>query len=73
MIEGVIAGKIIVDCATLSPERMNEINEKVSARGGHFLEAPVSGSKVRKSVTLNQRFIRIAKIFLCKLKYIGSC
>lgn len=46
VIDGVTPGKIIVDCATLSPERMIEENEKIVAKGGRFLEAPVSGSKV---------------------------
>eukprot|EP00600_Ochromonadales_sp_CCMP1393_P005745 CAMPEP_0174953870 /NCGR_PEP_ID=MMETSP0004_2-20121128/103_1 /TAXON_ID=420556 /ORGANISM="Ochromonas sp., Strain CCMP1393" /LENGTH=297 /DNA_ID=CAMNT_0016201609 /DNA_START=27 /DNA_END=920 /DNA_ORIENTATION=+ len=45
VISGVSAGKIIVDCATLSPERMIEENAAISAKGGKFLEAPVSGSK----------------------------
>jgi 3-hydroxyisobutyrate dehydrogenase-like beta-hydroxyacid dehydrogenase len=45
-IAGVSAGKIVVDCATLSPERMIDLAGRVAARGGHFLEAPVSGSKV---------------------------
>ncbi len=46
LLENLTSGKIIVDCATLSPERMMEISEKVRAKGGEFLEAPVSGSKV---------------------------
>lgn len=48
--DGVIAaitpGKCIVDCATLSPERMVAIESGVTTKGGQFLEAPVSGSKV---------------------------
>lgn len=81
MIAGVSAGKVIIDCATLSPERMQLESDKIIAkygittafyisiihlsictqtqffvmkwhsffsnfRGGKFLEAPVSGSKV---------------------------
>lgn len=46
LIAGVSEGKIIVDCATLSPERMLKIRSDVCAKGGKFLEAPVSGSKV---------------------------
>lgn len=42
---GVTPGKTVVDCATLSPERMIHIAKEVQARGGKFLEAPVSGSK----------------------------
>jgi len=46
VLAGVSPGKIIVDCATLSPERMITQAEQVAAKGGRFFEAPVSGSKV---------------------------
>lgn len=46
LLSGVSAGKILVDCATLSPERMQVISDRVHQSGGLFLEAPVSGSKV---------------------------
>jgi 3-hydroxyisobutyrate dehydrogenase-like beta-hydroxyacid dehydrogenase len=46
VINAVSPGKIIVDCATLSPERMIYLANQVSTKGGHYLEAPVSGSKV---------------------------
>lgn len=46
LIAGVTEGKIVVDCATLSPERMSKIYSDITAKGGKFLEAPVSGSKV---------------------------
>ncbi len=46
VIAGVTEGRIIIDCATLSPERMQHISKQVAAKGGKFLEAPVSGSKV---------------------------
>ena len=39
-------GKVIIDCATLSPERMKDESDRITAKGGKFLEAPVSGSKV---------------------------
>eukprot|EP00428_Durinskia_dybowskii_P074938 CAMPEP_0170403746 /NCGR_PEP_ID=MMETSP0117_2-20130122/26264_1 /TAXON_ID=400756 /ORGANISM="Durinskia baltica, Strain CSIRO CS-38" /LENGTH=294 /DNA_ID=CAMNT_0010660719 /DNA_START=57 /DNA_END=941 /DNA_ORIENTATION=+ len=45
VIAGVTAGKLVVDCATLSPERMIDQAQRISAKGGRFLEAPVSGSK----------------------------
>lgn len=45
VLAGVSAGKLIVDCATLSPERMIEEAAAVTAKGGRFVEAPVSGSK----------------------------
>jgi len=46
VVAGVSAGKVIVDCATLTPERMIDEGERITAAGGLFLEAPVSGSKV---------------------------
>lgn len=46
VLEAVGAGKAIVDCATLTPERMQEMGNAVEAAGGRFLEGPVSGSKV---------------------------
>lgn len=46
ILSGVKEGKAIVDCATLTPERMEAMGESVTAAGGRFLEAPVSGSKV---------------------------
>jgi len=46
VVAGVSAGKTIVDCATLTPERMADAAGRIKAKGGAFLEAPVSGSKV---------------------------
>jgi 3-hydroxyisobutyrate dehydrogenase len=45
IMEGVGAGKVIVDCATLSPQHMQQIDQRVAGKGGQFLEAPVSGTK----------------------------
>lgn len=45
VIVGVSEGKLIVDCATLTPERMLDEAKRISAKGGLFVEAPVSGSK----------------------------
>ncbi|KAL7532728.1 hypothetical protein ACHAXR_004806 [Thalassiosira sp. AJA248-18] len=42
---GVSAGKYIIDCATLAECDMKRMDEQVKAKGGQFLEAPVSGSK----------------------------
>ncbi|KAL9190687.1 hypothetical protein ACHAXT_000393 [Thalassiosira profunda] len=42
---GVSAGKSIIDCATLAESDMKRMDEQVRAKGGQFLEAPVSGSK----------------------------
>mmetsp|Transcript_22650 Transcript_22650/g.89900 ORF Transcript_22650/g.89900 Transcript_22650/m.89900 type:complete len:297 (-) Transcript_22650:129-1019(-) len=46
ILEAITPGKSIVDCATLTPDRMAEMAAAVEAKGGRFLEAPVSGSKV---------------------------
>jgi 3-hydroxyisobutyrate dehydrogenase-like beta-hydroxyacid dehydrogenase len=45
MLAGVSPGRTIVDCATLTPERMSAMAAMVRGAGGAFLEAPVSGSK----------------------------
>jgi len=45
VLAGVSAGKCIVDCATLAEEDMKRCSADVLAKGGRFLEAPVSGSK----------------------------
>lgn len=45
VLEGCRPGKAIIDCATLRPEDMASLGERVRARGGSFVEAPVSGSK----------------------------
>jgi len=46
VLDSVSSGKAIVDCATLTPERMIVMRDAIVAKGGSFLEAPVSGSKV---------------------------
>lgn len=46
ILAGVTEGKSIVDCATLSVSSMTKLAAAVTAAGGRFLEAPVSGSKV---------------------------
>lgn len=38
-------GKVLVDCATFTAERMQDLADRVRAKGAQFLEAPVSGSK----------------------------
>mmetsp|Transcript_16995 Transcript_16995/g.52291 ORF Transcript_16995/g.52291 Transcript_16995/m.52291 type:complete len:290 (-) Transcript_16995:35-904(-) len=50
-------GKSIIDCATLTPERMAEMAAATVTAGGRFLEAPVSGSKAPAA--------QGALIFLC--------
>jgi len=46
IVAGASEGKIIVDCATLSPGRMEEEHLALVSKGCRFMEAPVSGSKV---------------------------
>uniref|UniRef100_A0A7S2HKP1 6-phosphogluconate dehydrogenase NADP-binding domain-containing protein n=1 Tax=Helicotheca tamesis TaxID=374047 RepID=A0A7S2HKP1_9STRA len=59
--DGVLAGvsdkSSIIDCATLAESDMKGMSEAVVAKGGRFLEAPVSGSKVPAATG--------ALIFLC--------
>mmetsp|Transcript_4813 Transcript_4813/g.7410 ORF Transcript_4813/g.7410 Transcript_4813/m.7410 type:complete len:316 (-) Transcript_4813:3228-4175(-) len=57
VLEGVSEGKSIIDCATLAEEDMQRMNAAVVGKGGRFLEAPVSGSKVPAAMG--------ALIFLC--------
>lgn len=38
-------GGVIIDSSTISPGLVREIAADVEARGGHFLDAPVTGSK----------------------------
>jgi len=45
VLAGVSAGKRLIDCATLRPENMASLADRVRERGGKFVEAPVSGSK----------------------------
>eukprot|EP00041_Stephanoeca_diplocostata_P021036 m.481953 g.481953 ORF g.481953 m.481953 type:complete len:291 (-) comp21720_c0_seq1:261-1133(-) len=46
-LEGMSAGKRLVDCATLDPATMVKFHSEITQKGGKFLEAPVSGSKVQ--------------------------
>jgi 3-hydroxyisobutyrate dehydrogenase-like beta-hydroxyacid dehydrogenase len=45
VVEGIGQGRGYVDISTVDPETSKEIGAAVSAAGGSFLEAPVSGSK----------------------------
>ena len=45
VLAGVQPGCRLIDCATLRPEDMASLAERVTSRGGAFVEAPVSGSK----------------------------
>lgn len=48
IMDGVSAGKVVVDCATLAPAFMQAIDQRVADKGGLFLEAPVSGEEWRE-------------------------
>ncbi|KAF8073093.1 NPF8.3 [Scenedesmus sp. PABB004] len=45
VVEGLAPGKGYVDMSTVDEETSQQIAEAVAAKGGRFLEAPVSGSK----------------------------
>jgi 3-hydroxyisobutyrate dehydrogenase-like beta-hydroxyacid dehydrogenase len=45
VLEGLSAGKGYVDMSTVDEHTSQKIAEAVTAKGGRFLEAPVSGSK----------------------------
>ena len=57
ILESMKQGKSLVDCATLTPERMQTMASAVEIAQGRFLEAPVSGSKAPAA--------QGALIFLC--------
>lgn len=42
-LEDVAAGRLFIDFATVEPALSREIGAAVDARGGHFLDAPISG------------------------------
>ena len=45
VLEGIAPGKAYIDVSTVDPATSKRIAEGVKARGGRYLEAPVSGSK----------------------------
>jgi 3-hydroxyisobutyrate dehydrogenase/2-hydroxy-3-oxopropionate reductase len=45
LIEGVRKDSITCDCSTISPELSQKIGKAFEAKGAHFLETPVTGSK----------------------------
>jgi len=45
LIEGVQAGAVVVDCSTVSPAYARQTAAALAAKGVHFLDAPVTGSK----------------------------
>jgi 2-hydroxy-3-oxopropionate reductase len=45
VIEGISAGKIVVDMSSIAPEASREVGEALKAKGAAFLDAPVSGGE----------------------------
>ena len=45
LLEGVRPGSVTSDCSTIAPAMSQEIGRAFAAKGAHFLEAPVTGSK----------------------------
>ncbi|KAH6810898.1 glyoxylate reductase 1 [Perilla frutescens var. frutescens] len=45
VLEQISSGKGYVDMSTVDAETSSKISEAITSKGGHFLEAPVSGSK----------------------------
>lgn len=45
ILEGVRAGSIVADCSTVAPSYARKAAEAFAAKGAHFLDAPVTGSK----------------------------
>jgi 2-hydroxy-3-oxopropionate reductase len=46
VVEGLTPGKIIVDMSSISPIETKEFAKKIEAKGGQYLDAPVSGGEV---------------------------
>ena len=45
LLEGIRKGSITCDCSTISPATSKQIGVAFTAKGAHFLESPVTGSK----------------------------
>jgi 3-hydroxyisobutyrate dehydrogenase-like beta-hydroxyacid dehydrogenase len=44
--ESLVAGMIVADSSTISPSATTRFAERVKARGAHYVDAPVTGSKI---------------------------
>ncbi|MGE5677554.1 MAG: NAD(P)-dependent oxidoreductase [Pseudomonadota bacterium] len=44
VIEGIEAGKLVIDCSTVAPGTSRELYHKFEQKGADFLDAPVTGS-----------------------------
>ena len=47
LVEKLIAGAVVVLCVTVSPDYARGVAKRCSARGVHFLDAPISGGSVK--------------------------
>ncbi|ANS73551.1 3-hydroxyisobutyrate dehydrogenase [Paenibacillus yonginensis] len=45
LLAGLAEGAVVIDSSTISPALSKQLAEKVAAKGGSFLDAPVTGSK----------------------------
>ena len=45
LLEGIRPNSVVADCSTVSPAESIEIGKLFTAKGAHFLDAPVTGSK----------------------------
>ena len=46
IVQGITAGKIVIDMSTVSPAESESVNQTIQDKGGYFLRAPVTGSIV---------------------------
>ncbi|MEH7115193.1 NAD(P)-dependent oxidoreductase [Neobacillus niacini] len=46
IIEGISEGKIVIEHSTINPELSKRISDQITARGGEFIEAPISGGSI---------------------------
>lgn len=46
IVQGITAGKIVIDMSTVSPAESEIVNRKIEEKGGSFLRSPVTGSVV---------------------------
>jgi 3-hydroxyisobutyrate dehydrogenase len=45
LLAGLGSGTTVIDCSTISPSLSRKLSQEVAAKGGTFLDAPVTGSK----------------------------
>lgn len=45
LVEGLAPGAVLVDCSTISPDAARRVAAALAGKGGHLLDAPVSGGE----------------------------